>query len=104
MQDTPSTTAYPSHSSPGEFAESQTTPWRRSWWSTVTWEWVLLLLVVVAALAIVAVVTVLLFLGLLELIAIVSPVIVAVLLVWTAGLSVHTARLTRQVRKLEQTR
>lgn len=67
----------------------------------IPWEMILVWVVIVAALALVAAAAVLLFLGLLEMIAVVSPVLVAVLLVWTAVLTVKTVKLERRLRELK---
>lgn len=67
----------------------------------VPWEMILIWAVIVVALALVAVATVLLFLGLLEMIAVVSPVLVAILLVWCALLTARNVALSRRVSRLE---
>lgn len=62
------------------------------------WERALVWTVIVVALALVAVATVFLFLGLLEMIAVVSPLLVAVLLVWCTGLTVKVLDLDRRLK------
>ncbi len=78
------------------------TAWHQKWQPSIGWDQVLIWIVIVAALALVAAATVLLFLGLLEMIAVVSPVLVALLLVWTAFLTIKTVKLENRLDELEK--
>lgn len=64
---------------------------------TIAWDTILFWSILVAAVVIVGVLTVFLVLGLLELIAVVSPVLMAILLIWVGYLTFRLGRLEKNV-------
>jgi hypothetical protein len=68
------------------------------------WDRILIWTVIAVAFALIVAAAVLLFLGLLELIAIVSPVLIAGLLVWSAWLTLKTLSLDRRLREQDPQR